>query len=90
MNMETYKPEQTDIRKNYSDFRIRKSLFKAVEMKLMVELCLEVGKTKAESILGRRRKREKGERQMDTKGDSVEADRVHMVRSFVMGFDFIL
>lgn len=36
-------------------------------MKLLIELYLEVDKTKAESILGRRRKREKGERQMDKK-----------------------
>lgn len=29
---------------------------------------------------------------MDTKGDSAEADRVHMVRSlsFIMGLDFVL
>lgn len=54
----------------------------------MTELCLEIYDTKVKDILEGVRKKER-EKQKNTKDDSVETGRVHIVRnwSFVIGLD---
>lgn len=54
----------------------------------MIELCLEIDDTKVKDILEGERKKER-EKQKNTKDDSAETGRVHIVRnwSFVIGLD---